>query len=610
MPALAEVRPVVSSSIREPRRLRDATPQEIISAARTAPAGALGALAASSLTALLMWASFTPLDWGPVGWVSLVPLAALVRLTRPTRRMSIAVYAGGLLFWLATLQWMRLGHSSMYGAWLALSVYLAFYFPVFVALSRAAVHRLHVPMVLAVPVVWTGLEFLRGHLMTGFSWYYLAHTQYRWIELIQFSDVLGTYGVSFLLALTAACMAEILPVSILERLHLLPPHAIDETPRQLSNSGRIIRVATCLSLFALALGYGYWRRSGEPFRPGPRVALVQGNVTATVKHDPREAPAVQRRHEELTGLAVRQQPDLIVWPETMFLQPLFDVPLDVSDAELQAVHPGFPLEHMRLLKAREKLSTMSQMAGAALIVGIVRTEADRQAIRSYNSAAFVRPDRGFVGAYDKMHLVVFGEYVPLADTIPWLANLTPYGAGFGLAHGKAPVAFEYKGFRFAPIICFEDTVPQVVRRVVNGTMEQTEAGTKRVDVLVNLTNDGWFHGSSELDQHLITAAFRSVECRTPMVRAVNTGISAFIDGDGVIRKRAAGDKNGTGKQEEAVVVDTVPLDSRKSLYLAGGDWFAGSCLACCGMVLVLGPIVRRREAAKVKAGGKTLESTR
>jgi apolipoprotein N-acyltransferase len=194
-----------------------------------------------------------------------------------------------------------------------------------------------------------------------------------------------------------------------------------------------------------------------------------------------------------------------------------------------------------------------------------------------------------------LHLVVFGEYVPLADSIPWLAHLTPYGAGFGLAHGKAPAAFEYKGFRFAPIICFEDTVPQLVRRIVNGTTKETNDGAKRVDFLVNLTNDGWFHGSSELDQHLITAAFRCVEFRTPMVRAVNTGISAFIDGDGVIRKRASRDnKEGSGKQIEAVVVDTVPLDSRRSLYLAGGDWFAGSCLACCGIVLVLGPIVRRR----------------
>jgi apolipoprotein N-acyltransferase len=105
---------------------------------------------------------------------------------------------------------------------------------------------------------------------------------------------------------------------------------------------------------------------------------------------------------------------------------------------------------------------------------------------------------------------------------------------------------------------------------------------------VNLTNDGWFHGSSELDQHLITAAFRCVEFRTPMVRAVNTGISAIIDGDGVVRRRAEGLKTHASKQDEAVVVDNVPLDSRRSLYLAGGDWFPGMCLVFCGFLSLTG----------------------
>jgi apolipoprotein N-acyltransferase len=103
-----------------------------------------------------------------------------------------------------------------------------------------------------------------------------------------------------------------------------------------------------------------------------------------------------------------------------------------------------------------------------------------------------------------------------------------------------------------------------------------------------MTNDGWFHGSSELDQHLITAAFRCVECRTPMVRSVNTGISAFIDGDGVIRRRAEGLRTKSSKQDEAIVVDHVPLDSRQSLYLAGGDWFAGACLVCCACLVLTG----------------------
>jgi apolipoprotein N-acyltransferase len=133
---------------------------------------------------------------------------------------------------------------------------------------------------------------------------------------------------------------------------------------------------------------------------------------------------------------------------------------------------------------------------------------------------------------------------------------------------------------------------------VKSTTISDSKGTGRVDFLVNMTNDGWFHGSSELDQHLITAKFRCVECRTPMVRAVNTGISAFIDGDGIVRKQAEGLKTRGPKSDEAIVVDHVPLDSRHSLYVAGGDWFAGLCLACCGFISLTGLFGRLVSAKK------------
>jgi apolipoprotein N-acyltransferase len=465
------------------------------------------------------------------------------------------------------------------------------YFPLFVVLSRVAVRRLHVPLTLAGPIVWVGLELLRGYLLTGFGWYYLAHSQYRWIELIQISDLAGAYGVSFLIALVAACTAELLPVSFLARLGLLPASAASAGLGVLTLTGRITRVVCCLSVFAATLGYGYARRNGNEFAAGPRVALVQGNVTSEVKHDPQDWPKIQRRHEILTGLAVQHQPDLIVWPETMFRWPLLETPLDVSDDDLEAAHHEFPvgqIEKLRDLNVRSKLATMAQQAGAAFVIGLETLEIDRDNVRTYNSAALIRPDGVLAGRYDKLHRVMFGEYIPLVETFPWLRSLTPFGSSFGIHAGKNCVAFEHKGFRFAPIICFEDTVPQLVRGIVNATTEHQATGPKRVDFLVNLTNDGWFHGSSELDQHLITAAFRCVECRTPMIRAVNTGISAIIDGDGVVRNKAQGLKTNSPKQEEAIVVGVVPLDSRKSLYLAGGDWFPGFCLACCGFLCITG----------------------
>lgn len=192
----------------------------------------------------------------------------------------------------------------------------------------------------------------------------------------------------------------------------------------------------------------------------------------------------------------------------------------------------------------------------------------------------VQPDGAIERRYDKLHRVPFGEYVPLAEELPWLRKMSPYPADFGLRAGRGVLAYQSGGYRFSPIICFEDTVPHLVRSVVSATAEQVGGERREIDFLVNLTNDGWFRGSNEHEQHLITASFRCIETRTPMVRAVNTGISAIIDGDGRVRERSEKAKN-------TVVVGRIPLDPRTSVYVATGDWFGGSCLGCWGLLAVV-----------------------
>ncbi len=544
--------------------------------------------------------------------------------------MFFVLYFGGLTFNLAALQWMRLGDSSMCLAWFALALYMAIYLPLFVAISRVAVHRFTVPLTIAVPVVWVGLEYLRGTFMTGFPWYNLSHTQYRWIELIQISDLVGAYGVSFVIAMMSACLAGMLPQSLFLKLHLFPDGSsssqlsdsqeIKISPYVISSNTtrrRVLQVVTCLIVFAAVLGYGYVRRGQAKFESGPRVALIQGNFTASLKHKPNEAPTIFQHHETLTGMAVKHQPDIVIWPETMFRWPLHEATDGLTDEDLMALAPRAaklnPSKWVQLWRRSEvprTLVEMSQKAGAAMVIGIDVLEAKHDGIRRYNSAVFIRPDNGISGRYDKLHRVPFGEYIPLKDEIPWLHKLTPFPSNFGIAKGDRVAVFDYQGWRFAPIICFEDTVPHLVRDIVH-TANATERG-KSVNCLVNLTNDGWFHGSSELDQHLITALFRCVECRTPMMRAVNTGISAVIDGDGVVlepdvfidgdgqgRSSICDPKSGRWhKQLNAVLVDTVPLDNRTSLYVTYGDWFASGCGFCAIFFVLAGSIPRRRSEAK------------
>ncbi|MHC4875883.1 MAG: apolipoprotein N-acyltransferase [Planctomycetota bacterium] len=607
---------------------KDQSVRELIETARSAPAGILGGAACSFATAGLLWSSFTPVDFGWLAWAALVPLLLLVRIERPTRLMYPAIYLGGLVWSVFTLQWMRLGDPSMYVALAALSVYVAMYFPAFVAVARAAVHRLSIPFLVAVPVIWVGFEYLRATLLTGFAWYFLGHTQYAFPEITQVSDLVGAYGVSFLVALGAACLAGLIPTAWLERMKLFPPVKLPDEYSHLSPEGLAenrsradfrrpwLNVAVTLSVVVAALVYGAVRRGQAEFVDGPRVGLVQGNFPTSLKHDPTEYPRIFQVHDALTGMTVQHQPDLIVWPETMFRWPLQMLDPELDEAQLQAMAPpqlaGAQqyrwIESWKDPAVRQTLTELSQRAGASMIVGVDTWVAGKDRIRAYNSAAFVTPQGGLVNRYDKMHRVIFGEYVPLRDEMPWLQAFSPIPAEYGLEKGESAKLLKHRDWTVSPIICFEDTVPQLVRGIAAGADE-------KVDVFVNLTNDGWFAGSSELDQHLITASFRCIETRTPMVRAVNTGCSAIIDGDGVVRDpdvfidadaetaeeaRAFRDANSgrMTKSINAALVGNVPLDNRTSFYVRNGDWFAQSCCLATVFCCIAGPFRRKRDVVR------------
>ena len=579
--------------------------QSIINRARASvprPAGR-GALLLSFATGLLMYASFRPLDFSPLAWIATVPLLLLVRIPRATRWMYSGLYLGGLVFFVPALQWMRLGDQTMYPAWIALAAYLAFYFPLFVGLTRSAVWNLKIPMTVAAPMIWVAMEFARAHVMTGLAWYYLGHTQYRWTTLIQVSDLVGAYGVSFIMMTTAATIALIVSPRFATRFKLvLPATGNVLTP---SNRQKWIHTGASIAVFSCALIYGQVRRNAGKFETGPRVALIQGNFPTSVKHDPEEVQTIFNEHYALTMTAVHlgQSPDLIVWPETMFRGPLLVNEAELSAAELSKRAPNIPTEWWVDNPTPTILGDLSQETGAAMAIGLEAAVAETDEVRYYNSAAFITPDGGVSRRYDKMHRVPFGEYIPLKDELPWLSGFTPFGPDFGIDEGRKPEAFAYNDWRMSPIICFEDTVPHLVRQIMNSTTNPENG--EQVDCLVNLTNDGWFHGSSELDQHLITASFRCIENRVPMIRSVNTGISAVIDGNGqIIEPELVLDEDGekaewldpeTGewrKEWSSAIVHNVPLDSRTSFYTRAGDWFAWLCATLALFAGILGILDR------------------
>ena len=573
--------------------------EDIIARDRALRPGFKAGLSLSVTTGILLWMSFAPLDWGPIAWIALVPLLQLIRIQNPSGWMYRNTYLAGLLYWLVTLQWMRLGDPSMYLALCALAVYLAAYWPLFVWLCRIAVHRLGVPVPVAVPVFWIGLEYLRSHLVTGFAWYLLGHTQYRWVEIIQISDLWGAYAVSFLVALANASVAQLVPVGWFAKMGLVERSELDWLNEQATPHRKAWAVAVSLVLVLAAIGYGFFRRSEAAFLIGPRVGLVQGNFVASIKSDRDQWGEIFAVHRSLTGMTVPHQPDLIVWPEAMFRYPMLEFQSGMSDEELDAVHPYIRAEDWRNTQTQEIVTEMAQETNAALCIGINIFEARPNNYSNFNSALFVTPQKGIVDKYHKIHRVPFGEFIPLKDSLPFIQSLTPFRGDFGIDAGDAVHVFRHKDWNYLPLICFEDTVPHLVRRMVSVSGVDESA----VDVLVNVTNDGWFHGSSELNQHLITASFRCIETRTPMVRAVNTGISAIIDGDGVVRdpeifidgdaafaqstpRESIRDPR-TGryhKQLNCALVGDVPLDQRTSLYVWWGDWAAALCLIACAAI--------------------------
>ncbi len=587
--------------------------EKIISAGRHTRPGGWGTVVLISISACLTWASFTPVDVGPLAWVCLVPLLLLARIEHRTSRMYRSLYIVGFVMWLITLQWMRLGDPLMYIALLALSAYMAFFWPIFIALTRSAVWRYRTPLYIAAPVFWVGLEYLRAYLISGFSWYYIGHTQHNWVEIIQISDIFGAYGVSFLVVMANAAIAQAMPLSWISKFRLSSAESLaadDATPPRRRFQGVVVSVV----LVGVALGYGVMRRNQSEFTPGPRVSLIQGNFPASLKSDREQWGEIYQTHNTLTGLTVPYQPDVIIWPEAMFRFPMMEYDKTMSDDELDVVHPMLRTEDWKNRNSQDSLVGLSEKTDAALVIGIIVADATREGIRNYNSAVFVEPEGGLQSRYDKIHRVPFGEYIPFQSqlkNVPIIGSLAPMRGEYGIDAGSTVEVFEHKDWRILPTICFEDTVPHLVRGMVNSASDSEK---NQVDLLVNLTNDGWFHGSSELDQHLITSSFRAVETRTPIVRAVNTGISAIIDGDGVIRDpeyfidldakledvapRESMRDPKTGKfyrQLNCALVADVPIDDRTSLYVRFGDWFAALCLvATIAVAIQLLPLLRKR----------------
>jgi apolipoprotein N-acyltransferase len=382
-----------------------------------------------------------------------------------------------------------------------------------------------------------GLEWLRGHLLSGFPWALVGYSQATQVAVIQIADLTGVYGVSFLLVLVNVVLAQALDGLM--------------TRQTAASRPAYLPLITTLLIVAAALGYGLWRLAAvqASLVPGPRVGLVQGNIPQELKWDPALREETLQRYVRLTREVAEQGAELIVWPE----------------ASAPFVFENEP-EYQAAIRA------LAVETRAHLLFGSPAIARDRPNPALLNSAYLLNPDGTTQARYDKQHLVPFGEYVPLGPLLGFVGKLV---AGIGdFVPGPGPALMEAAGRPLGVAICFEIIFPELVRRSV-------QHGAR---LLVTITNDAWFGRSGAPFQHFSMAVFRAVEHRTPVVRAANTGISGVIEATGRIGRTSA-------LFTEAALVEPVALSPIRTVYTRAGDIFAVGCGILAAIFLMIG---RRR----------------
>jgi len=489
------------------------------------------------VTGIMLALSFPKAEMSFLAWFAFVPLLFACGGKNPKEAGKLAFVAGlvaygGILYWINIV-------VTLYGnlplvvsicVYLILVAYLAAFFFVLLLLVRM-VEEKGIPVTVSFPVFWVGLEFLRSFLLTGFPWASLGYSQYRILPLIQVADITGVYGLSFLIVLANSVIY----------LALRSGRRGTDTMACVGRSAAVF-----LALLMVVLLYGSFRMRHEQKGIPMKVALVQGNIDQGIKWNPAFLEETVSIYERLSRRAAAGGVDLVVWPE--------------SAAPFFFQQGGDP---------SGRIVNLAREIHAPIIFGSPAFEDGGDRRKYFNSAFLVSSSGEVLGRSDKMHLVPFGEYVPLAKLLPFVHKLV-VGVG-DFSPGDTIVTLDPGKGKVGVLVCFEGIFPDLSRRYVR----------EGARLLVNITNDGWYGRSSAPYQHLSMAVFRAVENGVPLVRAANTGISAIIDRKGTVTHR-------TSLFEEAFLVGTVLTAEGGTIYTRIGDAFAILCLAGSLVIAVMG----------------------
>jgi apolipoprotein N-acyltransferase len=525
---------------------------------------------------LLLAASFPKISIAGLAWVApgLILLTAIGKPGRQTFRIG---YVAGLAHHLASLYWLLMIPVAWFPilGWVALSAFLALEMGAWVWLSwkffpakldghtveNFAAQFFSVPWTrrivwaISCAAIWVALEMYQARILGGFPWNLLGSSQYKLIPLIQVASATGIYGVSFLLVWMSLSL--------------------------LSAGFRIIRRPALRSAWvgeiilpALAVSALYAIGCHKVLKPTPRspeltVALVQPSIPQTLIWDTNENAARFQQLLKLSEEALKQKPDLMIWPEGA-------IPEMVRYDE----------------ETHRAVTSLARAHKVWLIIGSDDAEPHPNAGPQdepdfFNSSFLVSSSGQLVERYKKRNLVMFGEYIPLFRWLPFLKYVTPIKGGFTPGEGAVPFELKDLNVKISVLICFEDTFPQLVREYVSDD----------TDFLVNLTNDGWFGQSSAQWQHAAAAIFRAVENGVPLVRCSNNGLTGWVDSCGRLREMFQSPANGIYGQGFLIAHVPVlnPGETRApTFYRLHGDVFGWGCAALVVLQMLKFCIFKRK----------------
>ena len=543
---------------------------------------------AAICSGLLYTSCFAPFNLTWFCWIALTPLIAAILFSgkesrHPWLRNFALGYVTGLTFFWTALSWLT---TVTILGWFVLQFYMAIYFALWAwfcgllrprearrqssptkwdqmltqARSTAALPRSpwtkstnNLLLAFLLAAAWVTQEWLRGWVFSGWGWNGLGVALHDTWPLIQIAEFTGVAGLSFMVAFANVILVTTAYRLVLEaRTHTTRPH---------------FDLTLTMAAIVGVLTFGLRASQVSPPTKPLRVAAVQSNVPQNQKFDPQFTTKIFDKFRRLSEIALRSNPppDLLIWPESSMPGPVLAEP-----------------------ESNKFVMDLAASAESDLLLGTI----DEENRDVYNAALLISDGGERVQVYRKVHLVPFGEYVPGRHRVPLLARIVGDQVPGDFSAGREYTVFSLTNsdVQVAPLICFEDTIGELVRQFVLPT--ETNPGA---NLLVDITNDGWFLHSAGSHQHLANAIFRCVETRRPMVRAANTGVTCFVNQSGRITQVLRDESGSTFTEGVLTGEIKIPTEHDLTFYTRHGELFAKACAVITVFAMLAISVIRRRK---------------